>query len=302
MLDRLHLKSFSALRFVGALVLAALGTSQFLATAAAQNLSGRQPLTSNQRPLYRDTMPTGMIGQTQAASRPLLRGYYQATEVTGPAGLQIALAEAGSFTPNEPAPRRAGLQVGCVYRLRLTSIPFYEGSELFPTVEIIDRTYPPAEREHRFPIPIVFDQADMEEALSGNLVTRVVYLEDNEIAEPVSDAGGRQRVYEAAPTEDALRTADRLGRPVAIIRFGSRVPDSLDADLTRFCFGFPHWSPIKGLPNRQRLIDDGLWPSVEVPSSPISRTQGEWQSATSTAPSAATAIERTPSVGRVPIR
>jgi hypothetical protein len=68
----------------------------------------------------------------------------------------------------------------------------------------------------------------LELALNGRFVTRVVYLEDHESALPVQDDPARQRYFEAAPGEDPLQVADKLGRPMLIMRMGSRVPSPED--------------------------------------------------------------------------
>ncbi len=154
--------------------------------------------------------------------------------------------------------------VGAVYRFQLTSIPNEDGVELFPTVEVIDRLYPPAEREHRFPIPVVIDDLDIQSALRGDMVMRVIYLEDSEIAVPESYADGIQRVHDVTGTEQAIHAADHMGRPVAILRIGSRVPDSTGPD-EQFFYGSPPWSTIKEIPDREKLIENHGWPRVEYP-------------------------------------
>jgi hypothetical protein len=151
--------------------------------------------------------------------------------------------------------------VGYVYRLQITGIPGYEDVAIYPTLEVIDRIHPPAEREHRFPIPIEIDANDLADAAEGNMVMRVVYLEDNQVAEPINTAGYPQRVLDLEPHQDALNTADRLGRPVAILRIGSRVPNvSAGQDWDNFLYGCPAWSTIKPIATKQLLIDQGKIP------------------------------------------
>jgi hypothetical protein len=206
-------------------------------------------------------MPPGMIGAIQLEQRPYLRGVWQAIEVRGPQGVQFNFAEGGQFAPDIASPARVAVLIGPVYRLRMTRIPGDEDLELFPTIEVIDRTCPPAEREHRFPIQIEIDEMDIADAARGELVTRVIYLEDNEIAEPVDTAGKPQRVLDIRPEQNALRTADGLGRPVAILRMGSRVPNvSEGQDWLEFLYGCPPWTPLKPIPTKQQLIEDGRWP------------------------------------------
>ena len=119
-----------------------------------------------------------------------------------------------------------GLQIGPVYRLQVTDIPNNPGVEIFPTVEVIDRLYPPPGLALRFPIPIELTQDELELAARGMFVTRVIYVEDPSIALPIRQTkDGEQPWIEAPPGEDPLVAADGLGRPVAILRIGGRVPN-----------------------------------------------------------------------------
>jgi hypothetical protein len=110
----------------------------------------------------------------------------------------------------------------------VTEIPNYTGMEIFPTVEVIDRLYPPPGLALRYPIPIELTQDELELAARGAFVTRVIYVEDPQQALPiVQPAGGEQPWIEAPAGEDPLVTADLRGRPVAILRMGSRVPSQV---------------------------------------------------------------------------
>jgi hypothetical protein len=233
---------------------------------ATSTVSAQQNRLPHVWPMYKDNMAPGVIGQSQIQRRPQAYGYFQPVEITGPEGVRISLATSGTFDEPQPAPFRAGLLVGAPYRIRVGGIPFEDGQELYPTIEIIDRLYAPSEREHRMPIPIELDENDLAAALKGDMVTRVIYLEDSEIAEPISYAEGSQRVRDVSATEDTLQVADQLGRPVAILRIGSRVPNETgNADNTEFLFGSPAWFPIKEIPNKQKMIESGVIPRTEMP-------------------------------------
>ncbi len=62
------------------------------------------------------------------------------------------LQQTGFFGEPIESPARVALLVGVPYRIKVTGIPFQPEAELYPTVELVDRTYPPAEKAHRFPI------------------------------------------------------------------------------------------------------------------------------------------------------
>ncbi len=110
--------------------------------------------------------------------------------------------------------------------------------EVFPTIEIIDRTYAPEDQQVRFAIPAEITVQDIEPALRGKFVTRVIYLEDPRRALPMRNNNG-QPWFDVGPGRDPLVAADELGRPVAIVRMGGRVPDQ-GAD-PNFYFGSPAW-------------------------------------------------------------
>jgi hypothetical protein len=119
------------------------------------------------------------------------------------------------------------MQIGYVYRLHVTNIPNNDGVDIYPTIELIDRLYPPPGLALRFPIPIELTQDELELAAGGAFVTRVIYVEDPQHALPIArHAKGEQPWTEAPAGEDPLVTADRNGRPIAILRIGSRAPNA----------------------------------------------------------------------------
>lgn len=109
----------------------------------------------------------GVVAGAAIARRVPGVGSYQAVEVSGPKGVQVALARDGQFLHTLEAPVKVGMIVGAVYRVRVTGIPFRPGEELYPTIEVIDRVHAPAGREHRFPVPVVLEEADLRAALDG---------------------------------------------------------------------------------------------------------------------------------------
>ena len=189
---------------------------------------------------HQGVMPPGAIGSRQLQRGGPLAGFFQPVEIKAPPGVSISLAVANQFGPAQEAPRRVGLLIGSVYRLRVTNIPLpqAEGMEIFPTIEIIDRTYAPADQQVRFAIPVEIVLQDIELALQGKFVTRVIYLEDPHNALPMRSGNG-QSWFDVAPGRDPLAVADELGRPVAILRLGARVPDQ--GPDPNFYFGSPAW-------------------------------------------------------------
>jgi hypothetical protein len=189
--------------------------------------------------LHHGIMPPGAIGSQQLQRGGPLPGFFQPVEIKAPPGALVALAADGQFGPSRALPLRVGLLIGPVYRLRVTNIPLNLGAEVFPTIEMIDRTYAPVDQQRRFAIPIELAEEDLRLALEGKFVTRVIYLEDLPRALPVREAGQPQQWFEIAPGQDPLAVADALGRPVAILRLGGRLPDQGAEPDASFLFGCP---------------------------------------------------------------
>lgn len=247
----------------GLLIAAVIAAVPVLTGPVASAQSQRQEPLPNVHYLQNSDSPPGVVGAGRLVRGPAI-GFFQPVEVSGPEKLEVALAQDGQFLQPLSAPVKVGMLVGAVYRLRVTNIPARPGEELYPTIEVIDRLYAPRGREHRFPIPVVLEKDDLTRALDGAMVTRVIYLEDSQVASPIADEPGTQRVTEAAGNDNALKIADQLGRPMAILRIGSRVPTDLRGDLTSFLYNSPPWMPLPPVPTQKGLVEAGLMPDIEA--------------------------------------
>jgi len=204
----------------------------------------------------------GTVGLRQLFRGGPLPGYFQPVELKAPEGCQISLAIENHFTQPLAAPLKTGLLIAPVYRFKITNIPRSPGAEIYPTVELINRLYPPRGQEFRFPVPIEFTLEELELALSGKFVTRIVYVENPQAALPHTIK--EQSYFEIRPGDDPLEVADRLGRPIAIVRIGGRLPDDKTGPDARFLYG----SPAMMLPNEvvRQLYPDKAAPTIAAPS------------------------------------
>jgi hypothetical protein len=232
----------------------------FASLAILPRLAPAQPPITH--PLYRGDMPPGVIGQLQTL-RMGRAGYYQPVEIRVPDGAIVSLAVSGEFLPSEENVAAAGMLLGEVYRARVGNIPGLEGVEVFPSIEVIDRLCPPPGQATRFPIPVELSREDLELAAAGKYVTRIVYVEDPRRAVPLQDVPGQQSVQEVRPHEDPLRLADEFGRPVAIVRIGSRIPD-IDPATGRYLLACPSLM-LYERPTGEAPRDAGLEPPAEAP-------------------------------------
>ncbi len=159
-------------------------------------------------------------------------------EVAGQAGTISVYQGPDAREVSLTAPALVGLRVGLVYRLRISDLADYPGVELYPTVELIDRLHPPRGRELEFAVPIILTTDEIDAALDGRLVTKVIYLEQPDRAIPIRNSTAA-RTRPVQPRENVLEMADEAGRPMAIVRLGGRVPDAGTLELGFFGSGAP---------------------------------------------------------------
>jgi hypothetical protein len=199
---------------------------------------------------------SGAIGRGQLASGGVDFGYRQPVSIVAPPGTLVTLASGGSFDSPSTTPLTVGLQLRQNYRLMVAGIPQRPGQSVYPSIELLDRLRPPEGKSLKYPIPIELTAAELQMAVDGKMVTRVIYLEDPRTALPVTRTADQpQDYFELDPREDPIDAAKRLGRPMAILRIGSRVPGPAGPDAG-FLFGSPEFDRF------DQHADGGLPPVV----------------------------------------
>jgi hypothetical protein len=143
----------------------------------------------------------------------------------GPEGMNVMwdVTASGLFDSHPMVcPSRYNFPQGAIYRLRLNSIPGRPGVELYPTLEV-GPTMPRTEAflAHNA-IPVQFTPEDFDQVLSGNFVTKVIYLPDPEYQE-LALAGVETLVSTRLdPGVDPIVEADRRGAILGIVRLGNK--------------------------------------------------------------------------------
>ncbi|MDR3199172.1 MAG: hypothetical protein LBU34_14995 [Planctomycetaceae bacterium] len=207
--------------------------------------------------------PTHFPANYQGSAVPC---YFQPVKINAPEGCRIAFPVNDHFVQRQTTPYAVGLIVGNDYRLRITDIPFQPGREVFPTVKIIARTYPPQGLELEFPIRIDITQEDIELALDGKFITRVIYLENPQTAMPIRGDSGTQISTDIAGGFNPVAVAATMGQPVAIVRIGGRIPNTLGATDPAFFYGSPSWAAFDKTPsNRYEVTRYQNTPHRKIP-------------------------------------
>lgn len=201
------------------LTLSAMALLTFaIPTSQAQQFGG--PGGAYHQPFSQHT-PPGQLAGLFNHNRQYDPSWRQPLEVDVAGGGDVEIYQGTASIAAGQSPAVVACGVGHLYRLKISNLPGLPGLEVFPTVELLDRLHPPTGREVEFAIPILITEADVRRATAGNLVTRVIYLEQPQLAQEVDPL--RREVPQAVlPTTNALQEADRLGRAMAIIRIGGR--------------------------------------------------------------------------------
>jgi uncharacterized repeat protein (TIGR01451 family) len=169
--------------------------------------------------------PVGRVGRWSGIIGKNLAGSIQTVQVTVPTTGKVTVYNGGPQTGvTLAAPAEFSIGVGYAYRLRISELPEFPGVELYPTIEIFDRLHPPPGREADFPVPIALSENDIQHAIDGRMTTKVVYLEQPQTA-VVGDVAPALLNRMLPPDRNLMIEADRLGRPMILVRLGGRIPD-----------------------------------------------------------------------------
>lgn len=162
----------------------------------------------------------GPGGCAPPAPAPLLY-----TRIIAPEGTQATFIQGGDVRGFEP-PVTVGLRPGYVYRFRLSGFEKYPRESLWPTLEVVGTLQlPPPLCAADHPTPVVLSQTDIDRAMNGAFITKVIYLENPTLAPPLRTTPEDPLESELPPDRDPYTEAQARGRPVLIVRFGERQAD-----------------------------------------------------------------------------
>ncbi len=165
-------------------------------------------------------MPGMMPGMMAGRAAPTVQILF-----SKPEGMQVRwdVTAQGAFD-SVPlvVPGRYNFPQAAIYRVKQTNIAGREGVELYPTLEIGPTTPRTEAYLAHNAIPVQFTDEDFDQVLSGNFVTKVIYLPDPEFQE-MALAGVETLVSTRLdPGVDPITEADRRGAILAVIRLGNK--------------------------------------------------------------------------------
>lgn len=165
------------------------------------------------------------ISQRSMAQPPLPGGAQLVyVRVIAPAGTQVSFYRGTPVANRFAAPVTVGMRPGYIHRIQLSDIPGHPGLTLYPTFEVRGTLYLPEKlRASSFPAAVTFSPTEIERIVRGVLLTKVVYLEDPEKAVPASATVDQPIEIDVRPGDDPLEVARHYGRPMIVVRVGTRV-------------------------------------------------------------------------------
>jgi len=134
-------------------------------------------------------------------------------------------------------PGRLEFAQGGIFRLKLTDIQGREGVELYPTLEVGTASYRTAAYLAHNAVAIQFTEEDLDQALSSNFVTKVIYLPDPEFQGDAISGIDTLVSTRLDPGLDPIVEADRRGSILAIIRLGNKDIEMSSGYAGGFGFG-----------------------------------------------------------------
>ncbi len=156
-------------------------------------------------------------------------------------------ASGGGIFDSEPlvVPARQNFPQGGLYRVKLTNITSREGVELYPTIELAYGNPRTGAYLAHNSVPIQFTEEDFDQVLTGNFVTKVIYLPDPDFQGPALAGIDTLVSTRLDPGIDPIVEADRRGSILAIIRLGDK---DIEMPGVGGLGGGAYAPPIAGLP------------------------------------------------------
>jgi uncharacterized repeat protein (TIGR01451 family) len=143
----------------------------------------------------------------------------------GAPGLRVTFYQGRQPARTFDAPTVVGVRPGYTYQVQLSNLPGRPGVTLFPTLEVYGSLHlGPKHNAALFPLPLPLTEADVQSAVAGNLITKVIYLENPDRAIPTATQPGELLETPVVREVDLMREARARGRPIAIFRLGGRMP------------------------------------------------------------------------------
>lgn len=142
-------------------------------------------------------------------------------KVVTPEGVRLTLRPGTPEARSYDTPVTFGVRPGYIIRFRLEGLPDAPGLVIDPSLEVRASLFIPVNlKPEDYPATLTLTDDDVRKILGGGVVTKVIYLENPDLAPAASTTPDQPLERDVLRGEDPLEEARKLGRPLAIARFG----------------------------------------------------------------------------------
>lgn len=234
--------------------------------------------------VYDQFVPPGVAGQMQAIAGTIRPTVPQQVKLVLPGDGAVTVYDGALNRPvSTAAPAQFAMLVGHMYRFEVSGLADYPHTTFYPSVELVGELHPPPGQAERFPIEIELLDEEFRWVMRGQMVTKVVYLEQADRV-PLQNLSGAPRVIDVERGRNAVAEADALGRPIAIVRLGGRTPDPNQFDPQ-------FWGPLPPVrlvtpPEPTLSQQSSVVPVIDAPPLAVGRSSTKVFPAAATTPQA----------------
>lgn len=187
----------------------------------------RTPTSIEQQSSPQTVTQAGGGVTTPLAKRPDAKPTTVELNLTGPVGAQLEwpIPQTDPLGPDSllyVVPARIGATSGKTVRFPITEFPGREGLKLFASLEVAPVIKDTAMYVEHNSIPLQITEEDIDQATSGNLVTKVVYLPAPQFQEYAIAGVETLVTTRLDPGVDPVVEAQRRGKVLAVLRLGNR--------------------------------------------------------------------------------
>jgi uncharacterized repeat protein (TIGR01451 family) len=117
------------------------------------------------------------------------------------------------------------MRPGYLYRVGLSNLPDHPGVSIFPSLEVRGTLHlGPKCHADCFPATVHLTEADIEAAVAGSMISKAIYLEHPDRAEPKATRPGEILETDLPAGSDFTYEVRRRGRVMVLVHMGERVP------------------------------------------------------------------------------
>jgi uncharacterized repeat protein (TIGR01451 family) len=141
--------------------------------------------------------------------------------VVAPDGVRVTLRPGTPAARTFTEPVAFGVRPGYVARFRLEGLPEEPSLAIDPSIEVRSSLFLPVVlKPEEFPATLTLTIDDVRVIVGGGMVTKVIYLENPDLAPPDASTPDQPLERDVVRGEDPIEEARKRGRILAIVRLG----------------------------------------------------------------------------------